>query len=144
MRGTAGFLIGALIMDMGLHVLGVRLEWYRGLDTFNLEWILAMSVLPFVAGVAVGMTYGYGGKYLAHFPPLAVLSLAYYESASHAGQLPEGVHLIPMFFFVMFVILEMEFCAFGGVIGELLIRRYHGWEMSRYRAADSEHLPEEE
>ncbi len=140
MRGLAGFLVGFLIMDTGLSLLGVRLEWFRGLETFNFRWILAMSLLPFVAGIAVGVVYGYGGKYLAHFPPLVALSLAYYESATH--HLPPGVHLIPMYFYVMFVILEMEFCAVGGVVGELIIRRKRGWDTGPVHRADSEHLPE--
>ncbi|MDX8402261.1 MAG: hypothetical protein R8K47_06475 [Mariprofundaceae bacterium] len=142
MRGLAAFGIGFLMMDTGLSMLGVRLEWYLGLETFNLRWILAMSLLPFVTGIVIGAVYGYGGKYLAHFPPLVVLALAYYESATHP--LPAGAHLIPMYFFAMFVILEMEFCAVGGVVGELLIRRIRGWDTGPAHRADSARLPDEE
>jgi len=142
LRGIIGFACGFLVIDTGLQLFGVRIEWYRGIEGFGLAWFTAMTLLPFVSGIVVGMVYGFGGKYLAHFPPLGVLVLAYYESVYHP--LPEGVRLMPWPLWGFFVILMMEFSAVGGVVGELIIRRHVGWDPGPVHRADSEHLPEDE
>lgn len=139
LRGIAGFALGSMMIDMGLTFLGVRIEWFEGIKTFNISWVTAMTLLPVLTGVAVGAVYGFGGKYLAHFPPLGLLGWDYYESVTHT--LPEGVHLFPWPLWGFFVILQMEFCAAGGVIGELLVRRYYGWDPIVKQTADSEPLP---
>jgi hypothetical protein len=142
MRGFAAFACGFLLIDSGLQLLGVRIEWYQGLQGFGIAWLTAMTILPFASGIVIGMIYGFGGKYLAHFPPLAVLVMAYYESVYHP--LPEGVKLLPWPLWGFFVILMMEFCAFGGVIGELFIRRKMGWDSSIQFKGDSAPLPEDD
>lgn len=142
MRGFIAFAIGSMMIDSGLTFLDVRIEWYSGLDGFGLAWITAMTLLPVLTGVAVGAIYGFGGKYLAHFPPLGVLIWAYYESVTHV--LPSGVHLLPWPLWGFFVILQMEFCAVGGVAGELLVRKYYGWDPGTVQVADSEPLPAED
>ncbi len=143
MRFAFAFPVGCLIMQTGLQLLQVRVEWFYGIATFSPAWVAAMTILPFVSGIAVGVIYGFGGKYLAHFPPALVLGYAYYESMTHP--LPEGVSLLPWQLFGFFTILEMEFCAFGGVIGELFIRRRLGWDPERKpQWADSEALPEDD
>lgn len=141
MRFAFAFPVGCLVIETGLSLLGVRLEWFFGIDTFSLAWVTALSILPFVSGMVVGVIYGFGGKYLAHFPPALVMGYAYYESVTHP--LPQGVHLLPWQLFAFFTILTMEFSAFGGVIGELFIRRYIGWESGRkIDFSDGEALPE--
>jgi len=125
MRFAFAFPVGCLIIQTALSFLHVRLEWFYGIETFSLAWVFSMSLLPFLSGAAVGVIYGFGGKYLAHFPPALVMGYAYYESMTHA--LPEGVHLLPWELFGFYTILLMEFSAFGGVIGELFIRRYISW-----------------
>jgi len=141
-RGLVAFIIGSLLMQGGFQLLGVRLELFFGLDTFSFNWVVAMTVLPVAAGVVIGMIYGFGGKYLAHFPPLTVLLIGYYQSTH--GQLADGVELLPWGLWVMFMILQMEFCAVGGFIGELIVRRKTGW-LHRYGdAPDAVPLPDEE
>ncbi|MDX8409708.1 MAG: hypothetical protein R8J84_06670 [Mariprofundales bacterium] len=145
MRFAVAFPVGCLIMQTGLDLLNVRIEWFFGIETFSLAWVFCMSLLPFIAGIAVGMIYGFGGKYLAHFPPALVLGYAYYESMTHV--VPSGVHVLPWPLWGFFLILLMEFCAFGGVIGELFIRRRIGWDPvgwdpdTKPQWADSEGLP---
>jgi hypothetical protein len=126
MRFIAGMGIGVLLLQTGLQLLDVRIEWFQGLDKYNVNWMLAMSLLPFATGIVVGAVYGFGGKYLAHFPPLVLLSMHYYESMYH--MLPLGAKLLPWPFWGFSVILMMEFCAVGGVVGELMARRYYGWD----------------
>ncbi|MDX8405037.1 MAG: hypothetical protein R8K50_02690 [Mariprofundus sp.] len=142
LRGLTAFFVGGAIMQTGLSLLDVHLEWFLGLETFNFRWILAMTVLPVGTGVIIGMIYGFGGKYLAHFPPLAVLLISYYQSTHTV--LPEGVELLPWGMWVMFMILVIEFCAVGGFIGELIVRRRTGW-LHRYGSApDAEALPDDD
>ena len=60
------------------------------------------------------------------------------------NRVAQGVHLFPWPLWGFFLILQMEFCASGGVIGELLIRRHYGWDPEVIQRADSEPLPEDE
>jgi len=141
LRGITAFAVGSIIMQAGFLGLNVHLDWFSGISTFSASWILSMTLLPVAAGIVIGMIYGYGGKYLAHFPPLAVLLVGYYQSVHMS--LPEGVELLPWGLWVMFMILQMEFCAVGGFIGEILVRRRTGW-LHRYGPApDAIPLPDD-
>ncbi len=136
LRFLAGMGIGVLMLQTGLQLLEVRIEWFQGIEKYNWHWMLAMSLLPFVSGVVVGAVYGFGGKYLAHFPPAVALGWNYYESMYH--MLPQGVQLLPWPFWAFSVILMMEFCAVGGVAGELIARRYYGWDPKKRGQTSSE------
>jgi len=142
MRAISTFVVGIIAYKGGMLLLGVRLEYFSGLDSFNFAWIVAMSILPVAVGVLIGAMYGFGGKYLAHFPPAVVMIWDY----QHAGMVdvPAYVHLLPWGMWVMFVILQMEFCAVGGFIGELFIRKRRTWDNGVVRRADSEPLPEDD
>lgn len=143
MRFAFAFPVGCLVMQTGLSLLNVRLEWFFGMATFSLSWAFCLSILPFLCGIAVGVIYGFGGKYLAHFPPALVMGYAYYESMTHT--LPDGVYLLPWQLFGFYTILLMEFSAFGGVIGELFIRRYITWDVDiEPHFIDGEPLPEDD
>ncbi|WP_167631799.1 hypothetical protein [Mariprofundus ferrooxydans] len=143
LRGLIAFTAGCLLLDMGLRSLDVRIEWFIGLDTFSFSWVLAMIPLPVLVGVVVGLIYGFGGKYLAHFPPVLVLGWCYYESMSHFP-LPDGTKLMPWQFWAFFLILQMEFCALGAVFGEVLHHRLRGWDNRIKYGADSEYLCDQE
>jgi len=142
LRFFMAFSIGVLLIDTGLNLLDIRIEWFMGISTFTFAWVMAMFLVPFVAGMAVGGIYGFGGKYLAHFPPVAVLAWDYYESMMHFP-LPEGIHLLPWPLWAFFLILHMEFCAFGGVIGEILYHRHAGWDNRIKYRADSDYQSDE-
>jgi len=141
LRGAMAFAVGGALMQTGFQLLGVHLEWFAGLSSYNAAWITAMTLLPFGTGIVIGMIYGYGGKYLAHFPPLAVLVISYYQSM----QMPEpvGMHLLPMGLMTVFIILQMEFCAVGGFFGELFMRRRTSWTSRYAKKSDSERLPDD-
>jgi len=142
MRGVLAFVVGVALYEACMQLLGVQLEFFSGLGTFNIEWIVAMSIVPVAVGVVIGMIYGFGGKYLAHFPP-AIDMLWHFQHASTAD-IPSNVHLLPWGLWIMFVILQMEFCAVGGFIGEVLIRKRRAWDNGEIRVADSEPLPEDD
>ncbi|MFC1749689.1 hypothetical protein ACFL2V_12885 [Pseudomonadota bacterium] len=114
--------LGCFIVYMGGVLLDIRAELYYGLATFNWKWILQIYFVPFVAGIGIGLVYGYGAKWIAHFPPLFVFCVDYGETQFITGA-PEGYLLMPWGWWAFFVILAMEFCAFGGVIGELINKR---------------------
>ena len=142
-RFLVAFFAGALIFDLGHHLLGVRLELFWGIEGYNLAWVAAMFALPFMAGIVIGMIYGWGGKWLAHFPPLVVAAVSYYTTLKTGA--PDGASLIPLMWWGFFVILNMEFCAAGGVIGELLLKNWYGSMdlpgTADYTPVDAEPLP---
>jgi len=142
LRGISAFAVGGAVFQTGFQLLGVHLEWFAGIGTFSGSWILAMTLLPFATGILIGMIYGYGGKYLAHFPPLTVLVISYYLSMHMVA--PAGMQLLPMGMYTVYVILQMEFCAVGGFIGELFIRKRFGWGPKYVNFSDSEALPEDD
>jgi len=141
LRGAMAFAIGGALMQTGFGLLDVHLEWFSGISNYNAAWVFAMTVLPVGTGILIGMIYGYGAKYLAHFPPAAVLIISYYQSMQMPE--PDGMHLLPMGLMTVFIILQMEFCAVGGFLGELFVRRRTGWTSKYAKKTDSERLPDD-
>ncbi|MDQ6998790.1 MAG: hypothetical protein Q9M17_08745 [Mariprofundus sp.] len=145
-RFLVAFFAAGLIYQLGHLLFGVRIELFWGVAGYDLAWVATMFVLPVVTGIAIGFIYGWGGKLVAHFPPLIILGIDYY-SMMH-GTVPEGAKLIPLMWWGFFVILNMEFCAAGGVIGELLLKKHYGtWDLpgtSDYAPADSEIIPRDD
>ncbi len=123
-RFIVAFFASAFTFDLGHKLLGVRVELFWGIQGFDFAWVIAMYVLPVVAGIVFSLIYGWGGKLLAHLPPLFALSIDYYQIL-HTGA-PEGASLIPLMWWGFFLILNMEFCAVGGFIGELLLKYRYG------------------
>ena len=124
-RGVMALVAGCLINYLGDHLLGVRIELFWGLSTFNLLWFLDVFIVPFIAGIAVGVIFGLGGKWMCYFPPLIVRFYAYFETLKIIG-IPDGAKLMPMGWWGFFVILAIESAAIGGVIGEIMIKRTYG------------------
>jgi len=145
-RLMLSFLAGAFVFDLGHKILGVRLELFWGIQGYDLAWAASLFVVPVLTGIVVGLIYGWGGKLVAHLPPLVVLGIAYYST--FAAGAPEGARLIPLMWFGFFVLLSMEFCAVGGVIGELLLKRWYGTldmpGTADYAHADAEPLPNDD
>ena len=81
--------------------------------------------VTFLAGMVVSLIYGLGGKIWAHFSPIIVRSIGYYEL--HNGLIPpQGVSVLPIGFWLLIVVISAEFAAFGGVIGEVIVKRTYG------------------
>ena len=124
-KGIIALLAGCALNYVGDRLLGVNIELYYGLNTFSFAWIVDMFVLPFFVGLAVAMIFGMGGKWLCYFPPLIVRAVNYYLLA-HAASLPEDSSLLIMGYWGFFVILCMEAAAFGGIMGEIMIKGTYG------------------
>jgi hypothetical protein len=118
-------MVGCLVNYVGDKLLGVRIELFWGLQTFNFLWFLQLFILPVFVGMSVSFIYGLGGKWWCYFPPLIVRLIAYYETQYIIG-VPEGASLMPMAWWGFFVIIAIECAAIGGVLGEILIKRIYG------------------
>lgn len=124
-KGTLALLAGCVLNYYGDRALGVQIELYRGLQSFSPMWILDMFALPFIVGVVVAFIFGLGGKWLSYFPPLIVRAISYFQVA-YVGDIPAGAVLIPLGWWGYFVILVMTSSAFGGVMGEVMVKRTYG------------------
>ncbi len=118
-------MVGCLVNYAGDRLLGVRIELFWGLQTFNFIWFLQLFILPVLVGMSVSVIYGLGGKWLCYFPPLVVRFIAYYQTQYIIG-VPDGASLMPMAWWGFFVILAVECAVIGGVAGEILIKRIYG------------------
>lgn len=116
---------GALV-NYGLErMIGVRLELFWGVSTFSPTWILTVFVLPFIAGFVVSMVYGLGGKLLCYFAPLIPRIISYIQMNNYSD-MPEGVTVLPIYYWILIVILVVEAAAFGGVAGEIMMKKTYG------------------
>lgn len=119
--------VGCLVNFFGDWLIGVRIELFWGLETFNFLWFLQLFIWPVVVGISVSYIYGLGGKWIAILPPLIVRYVAYYQTAS-ADSLPPGAELMPLGWWGFFVILAMETSMIGGILGEIMNKRIYGWK----------------
>jgi hypothetical protein len=125
-RGIAALVVACVLNRLGDQALGVTLELWHGLASFsNGMMVLDLFVLPFFLGILVTFIFGVGGKWLSHFPPLLVRLYSYYEIV-YVTNVPDGYVLMPMGLWGFFVILCMELCAAGGILGEVMIKSIYG------------------
>jgi hypothetical protein len=122
---TLALLVGCLVNYLGDWLIGVRIELFWGLQTFNFLWFLQLFIWPVVVGIAVSFVYGLGGKWIAPLAPLIIRWLAYIETQNVLG-VPDGAHLMPLGWWGFFVILAMETAMIGGVTGEIVNKRVYG------------------
>ncbi len=123
--GAVALLVGSLIIYGGDHLLGVQPELWWGLSTFSYVWMADIFLLPLISGVAVAVIFGLGGKWLCYFPPIIVRCLTYLNYIYYAP-LPEGAQLLTLPLWTLIVILVVEAAVFGGVFGEIIIKRTYG------------------
>lgn len=128
---TVAMIIGCAVNYLGDWLIGIRIELFWGLETFNFLWFLQLFIWPVVVGLAVSFVYGLGGKWVACLPPLLVRWWAYYETQHYIG-IPDGAQLMPLGWWGFFVILAMETAMIGGVMGEILNKRVYGWKKVRH------------
>jgi len=122
--GSAALMIGSAVNYFGDRLLGVKLELYHGIATFSGLWIADVFIVPFIAGLAVAWVFGHGGKWLCYFPPMIVRCIAYADILFFE-EIPAGSSLIPLGWWGFFVILVVEAAAFGGILGEVFIKRVY-------------------
>jgi len=123
---------GALVNYLGDQLLnylapfpGMRLELFFGVATFSPYWVLGLFVPPLVAGFVVSMIYGLGGKVICYFAPIVVRGISYIQVMNYES-LPDGVSLLPFWYWILVLIVAIEAAAFGGVFGEILIKKTYG------------------
>lgn len=124
-NGFVALLLGSALNHFGDRLLGVQIEVFKGLESFSPLWIVDVFVLPFFVGLLVAAIFGMGGKWLCYFPPLIVRGIAYIQIMNAPHLLP-GEHLLPFGWWGFFVILAMEAAAFGGILGEIMIKSTYG------------------
>lgn len=104
---------------------GVRLELFWGVATFSPMWILTLFLVPFIAGFVVSLVYGLGGKLLCYFVPIIVRGASYIEMMNY-DSLPDGVTLLPFWYWILVLIVAIEAAAFGGAFGEIVVKKTYG------------------
>lgn len=124
-------IVGCLVNYLGDWLIGVRIELFWGLDTFNFLWFLQLFIWPVVVGMSVSYIYGLGGKWISILPPLIMRYVAYYQTVEFIG-VPKGAELMPLGWWGFFVILAMEAAMIGGVFGEIMNKRVYGWKKPRH------------
>jgi hypothetical protein len=123
--GVVAVIMGCALNYFGDRLLGVKIELFLGILDFNTLWVIDMLALPFFVGVLVAVIFGLGGKWLCYFPPLIVKSIGYLES-TYVNAVPEDTSLIPFGMWALFVTVVMTSAAFGGVIGEIMVKGTYG------------------
>jgi hypothetical protein len=126
LKGVVALLLGCALNYFGDELLGAQVELYRGIQGFGPLWAIDVFVLPFFVGLLVAAIFGFGGKWLSYFPPLIVRSVSYYEFLHHMIIIPEGASLAPIGWWGFFVILAIEASAFGGIMGEIMMKGTYG------------------
>jgi hypothetical protein len=126
-RGAGAVILASVFIHFCDRILGVQIEAFTGgIDYFSPWWVVDVFLVPFLAGILVSLIFGYGGKWLAHLPPLIVRSLSYFAIAHQMTAIAPGSSLMPVGWWGFYLILTIEFCAVGGVIGEVMVKRTYG------------------
>ncbi len=116
---------GAVIVHFGDKLLDVNLALFYGIKTFDPIWALDLFLVPFIAGIIVSIVYGLGGKILAHFSPM-IIHIPIYIAFYNGAVLPEGSALLPIGYWVLLLIVAVEFSALGGIAGEVIVKKTYG------------------
>lgn len=124
--GTIAVVAGCLVVFVGDWLVGVDIELWWGLSTFSGMWMVAVFVIPLISGLVCAMIFGLGGKWLCYFPPLIARAINYVAYVYGFKVAPEGAEVLWFPYWIMFVILVVEAAAFGGVFGEIIIKRTYG------------------
>jgi hypothetical protein len=124
--GTLAVLAGCAVVYVGDWLVGVDIELWWGLATFTPMWMVAVFVVPLISGIVCAMIFGLGGKWLCYFPPLIVRTINYFAYFYGAKVPPDGAELLFFPYWIMFVILVVEAAAFGGVFGEIVVKKTYG------------------
>jgi len=123
--GILALVVGCAVNYIGDRIIGIRLELFYGLSTFNGLWFVQLFVLPVLVGLSVSAIFGLGGKWLCYFPPMIVRCAAYLETVYVLG-VPQNTSLMPFGWYIFFIILAVESAAIGGAFGEVMVKRVYG------------------
>lgn len=122
--GIVAVLAGMALNFFGDWLLGVRIEVFKGIATFNFLWMVDIFLVPFLVGLLVARIFGKHAKWLACLPPLFVCSLSYlYLYFSNPGI--DFFFDLHLHYWGLCVILAVESANIGGILGEVFMRVYH-------------------
>lgn len=127
--GSSAVAVGVIIILAAEWFVEVRMEFFWGVSTFSPAWVVTLFLIPCVAGLAVALIYGFGGKLLAMFPPALVEGYNYLQVEYYGvvpAFVPEGASLLPFIYWILLVVIAIEFGGIGGFIGEVLVKRTYG------------------
>ena len=124
--GIVAILVGAAVMYGGQKLIGIDLELYYGIQTFNPYWVLTLFLVPFIGGLVVSFIYGLGGKILAYFPAVIVQGAGYLYYEMNPGMVPAGTTTLELGYWLLVVIIAVEAAAVGGIVGEVVIKKTYG------------------
>lgn len=122
---TLAVVSGVVVIHLGDHLLGVRLEYFWGIETFSWTWLADLFLVPIAAGITVSFIYGLGGKILAYLPPFIARLISYYEVV-HFHIIPPDASVLPWGFWGFVVVLAVEAGVIGGVLGEVMFKKIYG------------------
>ncbi len=123
--GLVALIVGCLVIYGGDTLLGVSPELWWGLSTFGYAWMADIFLVPFISGIAVAIVFGLGGKWLCYFPPM-IVRIASYLNYIYLTPPPRDAQLLTWPLWTLVVILVVEAAVFGGVAGEILVKRTYG------------------
>jgi len=126
LKGLVALLLGCALNYFGDQILGAQVELYRGITGFGGLWATDVFILPFFVGLLVSAIFGMGGKWLSYIPPLIIRSISYYGYLDNISTIPQGASLAPIGWWGFFVILAIEASAFGGIMGEIMMKGTYG------------------
>ncbi|KXW56525.1 hypothetical protein LHV13_02915 [Ferrovum sp. PN-J185] len=120
-RGLYGVIVGFIINLVCDLVLGVNVEVYKGIATFNVLWMIDVFFVPFGVGYVTSRIYGEkGGRYVACLPPLLLRPLSYLYLHYIAHPMGDFFLQLNLYYWGPMLILVVESANFGGIIGEVM------------------------
>ncbi|HQU07345.1 MAG: hypothetical protein B7Z65_04670 [Ferrovum sp. 21-44-67] len=119
-RAIQGVTVGFIVNLLGDLLLGVNVEVYKGIATFNVLWMLDVFLLPFIVGYVTSLIYKKrGGRYVACLPPLLLRPLSYCYLHYVAHPVGDFFYQLNLYYWGPMLILVVESANFGGIIGEV-------------------------
>ncbi len=144
---TIAITVGVVINIIGDRWTGVHLHLFSGIDYFTYDWAVTLFLVPFVAGLPVALIYGFGGKLLAFFVPFIVQGYKYLDAYYGGVAMLEDARLLPLVYWLLVVLIAMEFAGAGGLVGEIVVKKTYGRTPRHlrhrlYKKSGSELVPE--
>ncbi len=125
-KGFTAVLVGMALICLCDRLLNVRIETFSGIATFTFAWMLDVFIVPFVVGLVVAWIFGKHAKWLACLPPLLVRCFFYVYVTLFDNPHPyvDFFYEIPLGYWGLCVILNVEAANFGAILGEVLTGVY--------------------
>lgn len=138
LRYALAIAAGTAFILLGDWLLGAHIEYFQGIATFTIPWVLDVFVVTFLSGMLVSrIVKSRKGKWIAFIPPFLARSLSYlylYLFVFNDGK--DFFFHLNLYYWGPTVILAVEFSNLGGILGDVLSGAYG--PLRRQAAAQSE------